>query len=230
MGLTFDGVNGISATGNIISSQGFISVTGNIYAGNIIATIASSVISINGNVTSGNVLSGGIISATGNIQGGNIRTNGIMSAASLSLDSPLLVANGGTGTTTIPANRVILGNGTGAVTTVAPSTNYNSLISNGTTWTSAPLIGSTWTSLGNRSQGVNYTNDTGKWIQVCGNFGCNGGGQGQIYIDGALISYWAAQFNGCGGFSVNMPCLVPPGSTYQLTAMGGAFRSWYELR
>jgi hypothetical protein len=230
MGLTFDGVNGISATGNIISSQGFISVTGNIYAGNIIATIASSVISINGNVTSGNVLSGGIISATGNIQGGNIRTNGIMSAASLSLDSPLLVANGGTGTTTIPANRVILGNGTGAVTTVAPSTNYNSLISNGTTWTSAPLIGSTWTSLGNRSQNVTYTNDTGKWIQVCGNFGCNGGGQGQIYIDGALISYWAAQFNGCGGFSVNMPCLVPPGSTYQLTAMGGAFRSWYELR
>ena len=236
MGLTFDGVNGISATGNIISSQGFISATGNIYAGNLIATIASSVVSINGNVTSGNVLSGGIISATGNIQGGNIRTAGAISAtgaataASLTLGAALPVASGGTGTTTIPANQVILGNGTSAVTTVAPSTNYNSLISNGTTWTSAPLIGGTWTSLGNRSQDVTYTNDTGKWIQVCGNFGCNGGGQGQIYIDGALISYWAAQFNGCGGFSVNMPCLVPPGSTYFLTAMGGAFRSWYELR
>jgi len=237
MGLTFDGVNGISATGNIISSQGFISATGNIYAGNLIATIASSVVSISGNVTSGNVLSGGVISAAGNIlTSGNLLVTGIMSStgsathASLTLGAPLPASSGGTGQNSLTTNAVVLGNGTGAVTTVAPSTNYNSLISNGTTWRSAPLIGSTWVALGNRSQGVNYTNDTGKWIQVCGNYGCNGGGQGQIYIDGALVSYWAAQFNGCGGYSVNMPCLVPPGSTYQLAAMAGSFRSWYELR
>lgn len=154
-------------------------------------------------------LTPGRISATG-----NITTTGSIIANSLVLTGsagPLAVAQGGTGLS-------------------SSGTLYNSLISNGTAWTSAPLIGGTWVSLGNRSQNVTYTNDTGKWIQVCGNFGCNTGGQGQIYINGNLISYWAAQFNGCGGFSVNMPCLVPPGATYFLTAMGGAFRSWFELR
>lgn len=47
------------------------------------------------------------------------------------------VANGGTGSTTLTANNVILGNGTSAVTFVAPGTSGNVLTSNGTTWTSA---------------------------------------------------------------------------------------------
>ena len=158
--------------------------------------------------STGGFLTPGIVSARG-----NITTTGSIIANSLVLTGsagPLAVSQGGTGLSSSGAN-------------------YNSLISNGTTWTSAPLIGSTWVALGNRSQGVTYTNDTGKWIQVCGNFGCNGGGQGQIYIDGALVSYWAAQFNGCGGFSVNMPCIIPAGSTYLLAAMAGGFRSWFEL-
>ena len=48
----------------------------------------------------------------------------------------LPVANGGTGATTLAANAVILGNGTSAVQTVAPGTNGNVLVSNGTTWVS----------------------------------------------------------------------------------------------
>jgi len=48
----------------------------------------------------------------------------------------LPVANGGTGTTTITANNVVLGNGTSAVQTVAPGTSGNILTSNGTTWQS----------------------------------------------------------------------------------------------
>ncbi len=47
------------------------------------------------------------------------------------------VANGGTGATTLNANAVLLGNGTSALQTVAPSTSGNVLTSNGTTWTSA---------------------------------------------------------------------------------------------
>ena len=47
------------------------------------------------------------------------------------------VANGGTGAITLPTNNVILGNGTSAVQTVAPSTSGNVLTSNGTTWSSA---------------------------------------------------------------------------------------------
>jgi len=47
------------------------------------------------------------------------------------------VDQGGTGLTTLTANNVILGNGTSTPTFVAPSTNGNVLVSNGTTWTSA---------------------------------------------------------------------------------------------
>lgn len=49
------------------------------------------------------------------------------------------VANGGTSTTTLAANAVLLGNGTSALQTVAPGTSGNVLTSNGTTWTSAAL-------------------------------------------------------------------------------------------
>lgn len=48
----------------------------------------------------------------------------------------LPVANGGTGSTTVALNNVVLGNGTGAFQAVAPGTSGNILASNGTTWTS----------------------------------------------------------------------------------------------
>ena len=47
------------------------------------------------------------------------------------------VPRGGTGATALTANAVLLGNGTSALQTVAPSTSGNVLTSNGTTWTSA---------------------------------------------------------------------------------------------
>jgi hypothetical protein len=55
----------------------------------------------------------------------------------------LPVANGGTGLATATVNNVLLGNGTSALQTVAPSTANNALLSNGTTWASAalPVIG-----------------------------------------------------------------------------------------
>jgi hypothetical protein len=49
----------------------------------------------------------------------------------------LAVADGGTGVSTLTANAVVLGNGTSAVQTVAPSTTGNLLTSDGTTWVSA---------------------------------------------------------------------------------------------
>lgn len=57
---------------------------------------------------------------------------------SLTLTNALTVPNGGTGATTLTANSVLIGNGTSAVTAVAPSTNGNLLTSNGTTWVSSP--------------------------------------------------------------------------------------------
>ena len=67
MALTLDGTAGISTTGNILSSAGIISATGNIYGGNIIGAIAPAAITVSGNATAGNLITGGLISATGNI-------------------------------------------------------------------------------------------------------------------------------------------------------------------
>jgi hypothetical protein len=52
------------------------------------------------------------------------------------LTTPLSVAQGGTGATTLTANYVLLGNGTSAPQMIAPSTSGNVLTSNGTTWAS----------------------------------------------------------------------------------------------
>ena len=53
------------------------------------------------------------------------------------LGATVTVAKGGTGATTHTANGALLGAGTGAITTAAPSTSGNVLTSNGTVWASA---------------------------------------------------------------------------------------------
>lgn len=53
----------------------------------------------------------------------------------------LPVANGGTGNATNTLNSVLVGNGTGAVTGVAPGSSGNVLTSDGTAWTSTPSGG-----------------------------------------------------------------------------------------
>lgn len=68
---------------------------------------------------------------------------GAASATSLTLSSPLTVANGGTGLATLTLNNVVLGNGTSTPAFVAPGSNGNVLTSNGTTWTSAAPTGGT---------------------------------------------------------------------------------------
>lgn len=56
--------------------------------------------------------------------------------ASTGLVNAAPVANGGTGSTTLTANNVLLGNGTGALQVIAPGSSGNVLTSNGTTWSS----------------------------------------------------------------------------------------------
>lgn len=83
-----------------------------------------------------------------------------------SVTGTLPVANGGTGLASVTANHVILGNGTSALTTVAPGTSGNVLTSNGTAWTSAAPSGvltdvQTFTATGT------WTKPSGaKWVQV----------------------------------------------------------------
>jgi surface antigen len=83
-------------------------------------------------------------------------TSGITSP-SIDLTTPLVVADGGTGTNTLTANNVILGNGTSAVAFVAPGSNGNLLTSNGTTWTSAAAPAGGVTSLNGQSGAITNT-------------------------------------------------------------------------
>jgi hypothetical protein len=91
--------------------------------------------------------------------------------ADINFTTGLGVANGGTGTTTLTANNVILGNGTSAVQFVAPGANGNVLTSNGTTWTSAaPTGGSqTYTIDGKTSAYTVLSTDLGKIINCTAN-------------------------------------------------------------
>jgi hypothetical protein len=54
----------------------------------------------------------------------------------------LAVTSGGIGAATLPANNVLIGNGTSAITGVAPGTSGNVLVSNGTSWASTAFAGS----------------------------------------------------------------------------------------
>ena len=70
----------------------------------------------------------------------------------------LPVANGGSGASTLSANAVLVGNGTSAINTVAPSTSGNVLTSNGTAWTSAvPTFNTTSSTLSTSGTLVEFT-------------------------------------------------------------------------
>jgi hypothetical protein len=66
----------------------------------------------------------------------------------------LAVTSGGTGVATLPANNVLIGNGTSPVATVAPGTAGNVLSSNGTSWVSAPAETGAYTEFLNQSTDV----------------------------------------------------------------------------
>lgn len=95
-----------------------------------LATSPSFTTPILGTPTSGNF-------STGTFTWPTFNQNTTGTAAGLS--ATLVVGSGGTGSTSLAANNVLLGNGTSALQTVAPGTSGNVLTSNGTTWTSTSL-------------------------------------------------------------------------------------------
>ncbi|MCS6935682.1 MAG: hypothetical protein NZM35_11130, partial [Chitinophagales bacterium] len=80
----------------------------------------------------------GILKTTG---GDGTLATGSVDLASSEVTGVLPVPNGGTGVNNIPANGVVIGNGTSPITTVAPGAAGNVLMSNGTTWTSTSSSG-----------------------------------------------------------------------------------------
>ena len=149
----------------------------------------------------------------------------------------LAVADGGTGASTLSANAVLLGNGTSALQTVAPSTSGNVLTSNGTTWTSAAAtsigVGQTWQNVtGSRAAGTTYTNSTGKpiFISVYGTGSPNNGVM-SMTVDGVSLGQQGSAAVGSGVFYSTMTAIVPNGSTYSVNNVNGwALQNWAELR
>jgi len=114
----------ISATGNIVTSGYFVgtfagNISGNLIApgsntevlfndnGNVFAVpgftystdsntmTVLGVVSSQGNVSAGNVVTGGLISATGTVTGGNVVTGGVVSATGTVTGGNLVIPNGG---------------------------------------------------------------------------------------------------------------------------------------
>jgi hypothetical protein len=112
-----DGTNWVAESGSTVrTSMGLGSM----------AVQDSNAVSISGgNATLTSIIATTATITTANISGGTI--TGI---------TDLAVADGGTGSSSLTLNSVLIGNGTSALLAVAPSTAGNVLTSNGTTWAS----------------------------------------------------------------------------------------------
>lgn len=100
-----------------------------------------------------------------------------ISSGTWSVNSLLPVSLGGTGSASLTANNVLLGNGTSALQVVAPGTSGNVLTSNGTTWqSSTPAAGIT---------GSGTTNKMTKWTSssAIGNSSTSDDGTNVIFTE-----------------------------------------------
>ena len=139
------------------------------------------------------------------VYGGSI-TNGNI----VSLTTPLGVANGGTGASTLTSNNVILGNGVAAVQFVAPGSSGNVLASNGTTWSSTTIQTGfsnvqVFTSSGTFTVPAGITRAK---VTVVG-----GGGSGAASVGGG---------GGGGGTAIEIVTGLTPGGTVSVTVGGVA--------
>jgi hypothetical protein len=130
---------GSGATINVANGSKVMVVTDGAGAGaavfnaNPTETGTGTVTSVGGTGTVNGITLTGTVTSSGNLTLGGTLANVDLTSQ---VTGTLPVANGGTGATSLTANYVILGNGTSAVQTVAPSTSGNVLTSNGTTWES----------------------------------------------------------------------------------------------
>lgn len=124
--------------------------------------------------------------------------------------------------------------GTGTLTIAAPNTNSNYTLTlplaNGTAALTSDVIGvgQTWQSVtGSRALLTNYTNSTGKPIQVY--IVCTGGSSNGATL--TIAGNTPAQlYTNTSGGRVALFCIIPNSTVYQLGDSGATIHSWWELR
>jgi hypothetical protein len=87
----------------------------NLVVSNVLVQVQNVPLSVAGNITGGNILTGGLISATGNVTGGNLNVTGnIVDTGALSIitgsNGNIALAPNGTGIVTVSSNISITGN------------------------------------------------------------------------------------------------------------------------
>jgi len=199
------------------ASKNLVSVTNTGTGNNVLATSPTLVTPILGTPTSGTLTNCTFPTLNQNTTGTASNVTGTVA-----------VANGGTGSTTLTANNVLLGNGTSALQAIAPSTSGNLLTSNGTTWAStAPVsigVGQTWQNVtASRAVNTTYTNSTGK--PIFWHVDINSSNVTPT-IDGVAFQVVASVNGNTSTSAINL--IVPVGSTYSTT--GGGITYWIELR
>lgn len=154
--------------------DGDISVTGNI-VGNFVATTQTFV----GNVTAGNLLTGGQVTATGNIAGGNVRATGQISATG-NVTGNYFIGNGAGLTGIVVSGGTSIVNGTSNVSVLA---NSNVSIAVGGTANVA-----VWANTGGFVSGVLSAtgNVTGGNLRTAGSILATGNIQGSTVIAAAV--------------------------------------------
>jgi hypothetical protein len=134
--------------------------------------------------------------------------------ASTGLSGSVPVANGGTGAASYTANSVLLGNGTSAFQTVAPSTSGNVLTSNGTSWTSAAAPAGGFSNMQVFTSSGTFTVPAGITkvkVTVVGGGGGSSGGDSCASGNGG----------GGGGAAIEVISGLTPGGTVSVTVGAG---------
>jgi hypothetical protein len=138
-----------------------------------------------------------------------------------------------TANTFVPSLVATAGNGCSPNGSIAQDSTGLTLSCQSGVWTGSSVKGlgfggTTWHNMtGARSFNTQYTNPYNYPIAVSATATCAVTSSIQGYVNGALVSFFQWQFNGCGSYGGAF-ILVPPGATYQLNSGQGIY-NWQEL-
>lgn len=135
-----------------------------------------------------------------------------VSGSTVSLSTPVSTTNGGTGISAPTAGSVLVGNGSSALSLVAPGTNGNVLTSNGSTWTSAAPTGGggsgiTSVQMSGGTTGLTFTppsiSTPGGSFTMSGTLAVTNGGTGSATLTGLLRGNGTAPITGAAIVNLN---------------------------